>query len=227
MRPTLAGRRPADSTAALLIGALHLRQGLLTATGLALGAALSGRALHEVGLVFATVLVGQAVLGWHRALVDGLQDPGTMQFALCCALLLVVPLSISNGVTAGCAYLTSLAIGMLGNLALRDGVLSWVPWAAAWALYPAFLSYGGWGGAATGRPPTVAMVVLAAALGVVVHVLCSLPGLVAEHERGSRSLPLRLALKVGAPRLLTLSRVAAAVLVVALLVAGASVGLRQ
>ena len=78
-------------------------------------------------------------------------------------------------------------------------------WAASYALYPAFLSYGGWGGQATGDPPEVAMVVLAAALGVGVHFLCALPGLVADHEDGFRHLPLRVALKIGATRLLVVS----------------------
>ena len=36
---------------------------------------------------------------------------------------------------------------------LRKGFFSWLPWAAAYALYPAFLSYGGWGGQEKGAPP--------------------------------------------------------------------------
>ncbi len=230
----LRGMRAAHSTLVLLVRAAHPRQAVLTAAGLALAAAAGGRPPREVWLVLATVLVGQAVLGWHNDLVDrrrdaqagapgkpladGRLDPGTAWFTLSCGVLLVVPLSVSHGVTAGCVYLTSLALGALGNLALRDGVLSWLTWAAGWACYPAFASYGGWGGSATGRPPTGVMIALAAALGVVVHVLCSLPGLVADHERGSRSLPLRLALRIGATPLLVLSLVAAAGLVAAMLV---------
>ena len=45
------------------------------------------------------------------------------------------------------------------------------------------------------------MTVLAALLGVGVHVLRALPGLVADNEDGWRHLPLRLALRTGAPRL--------------------------
>ena len=85
---------------------------------------------------------------------------------------------------------------------LRRGLLSWLPWAASYALYPAFLSYGGWGGAGDRRPAEPALVVLAALLGVGVHVLCALPGLVADNEDGYRHLPLRLALRIGATRLL-------------------------
>jgi hypothetical protein len=142
-------------------------------------------------------------------------------------VLLAVPLAVSNGVTAGCLYLASLGIGLVGNVVLRRGLLSWVTWAAAFALYPAFLSYGGWGGAATGNPPQAAMVVLAALLGVGVHVLSALPGLVADHEDGYRHLPLRLALKIGATRLLVLALAWTVLDMVGLLVVGNAVGLSR
>ena len=225
----------------LLVRTAHPRQALLTATGLAVAAAISGRAGREVALVFATVLVGQAVLGWHNDLVDhdrdarrrpsgkpiadGYLDPGTAWFALACAVLLLIPQSISNGVLAGCAYLASVAIGLGGNVVLRGGVLSWLPWAAAFALYPAFLSYGGWGGQADGTAPQPAMVALAAALGVGVHVLCALPGLVADHEDGVRHLPLRIALRTGATRLLAATVAWSVLVVVAMLLVGNSLGL--
>lgn len=230
------------STPVLLARAAHPRQAVLTAAGLAIAAALDGRSGREVALVLATVLVGQAVLGWHNDLVDrerdlaagrtakpivsGLLDAGTAWFALACGLLLVVPLAVSNGVTAGCCYLVSLGIAMAGNLVLRRGLLSGVTWAASFALYPAFLSYGGWGGATVGDPPQPAMVALAALLGLGVHVLCALPGLVADHEAGDRTLPLRIALRLGATRLLVLALLWVGLVLVAMLVTGDSVGLR-
>jgi len=236
------GRRRtlAHTTPVLLLRAAHPRQALLTATGLSVAAALSGRPGREVALVAATVLVGQAVLGWHNDLVDRRRDarrpigkpiadghlePGTAWFALTCALLLLVPLSVSNGVTAGCAYLASVAVGLVGNVVLRASLLSWLPWAVAFALYAPFLSYGGWGGQYVGNPPQPAMVALAAALGVGVHVLCALPGLVADHEDGLRHLPLRIALKIGATRLLVLGLTWTVLVVVGLLLVGNSVGL--
>jgi hypothetical protein len=236
-------RTLAHTIPVLLLRAAHPRQALITAAGLAVAAALSGRAGREVGLVFATVLVGQAILGWHNDLMDrrrderrlpsgkpiadGYLDPGTAWFALSCGVLLVVPLAVSNGVTAGCVYLASLGIGLVGNVVLRRGLFSWLPWAAAFALYPAFLSYGGWGGAATGNPPEVAMVVLAALLGIGVHVLCALPGLVADHEDGYRHVPLRLALKIGATRLLVLALAWTVLDLVGLLTVGNAVGLSR
>ena len=193
-------RTLAHATPVLLLRAAHPRQAVLTAAGLAAAAALAGRPGREVGLVLATVLVGQAVLGWHNDLVDrrrdaqrlpsgkpiadGYLDPGTAWFALGCGVLLLVPLAVSNGVTAGCFYLASVGLGLLGNVVLRQGWFSWVTWAASYALYPGFLSYGGWGGQTTGNPPEIAHGGARRALGVGVHFLCALPGLVADHEDG-------------------------------------------
>ena len=227
----------------LLVRAAHPRQALLTAAGLAGAAALAGRSARELGLVFATVLVGQTVLGWHNDLVDARRDArhetagkplarqaldaGTVWFALACGVLLVVPLSIANGVTAGSAYLVSLAVGLMGNVVLRTGLLSWLPWAASYALYPAFLSYGGWGGDALGDAPEVSITALAALLGIGVHLLRALPGLVADHEDGYRHLPLRIGLRIGATKLLVAASVYTALVLVGLLVAGSMVGLSR
>jgi 4-hydroxybenzoate polyprenyltransferase len=225
----------------LLLRAAHPRQALLTALGLAVAAAVAGRPARELGLVLLTVLVGQAILGWDNDLVDrgpdrrherahkpvaqGLLDPGTVWFTLTCALLLVVPLSISSGTRAGGAYLLALLLGLAGDRFLRRHVLSFQPWVLSFALYPAFLAYGGWNGVGQDTPPTVAMTVLAALLGLGVHVLRALPGLVQDHQDDSRSLPLRIALRTGTPRLLVVASVYTAVVVVALLVAGRAVGL--
>lgn len=241
--PRPGGRlgRLTGSTPALLVRAAHPRQALLTAVLMAVVAALADRPTRDLGLVLLTVLVGQTVLGWHNDLVDrrtdaahartgkpvadGRLDPGTVWFALACALLLLVPLSIAHGVTAGSLYLCSVAIGLLGNLVLRRTVLSFVPWAAAFALYPAFLSFGGWGGEGTGLAPQPAMVVLAALLGIGVHVLTSLWGLVADHEDGWGYLPLRLGMRLGAARLLGLTAAYLGVVTVLIAVTGTAVGL--
>ena len=135
-------------------------------------------------------------------MASGAIEPGSVWFAIACGVLLVVPLALGSGVTAGCAYLLSVAVGLLGNVVLRRSAFSWLPWAAAYGLLPAFLSYGGWGGQRRGRPADLVMTVLAALLGVAVHVLLALPDLVDDNADGLRHLPLRLALRTGAPRLL-------------------------
>jgi hypothetical protein len=96
---------------------------------------------------------------------------------------------------------------------------------ASFALYPAFLAYGGWGGVGSPTPPTPVMVALAAALGLGVHVLLALPGLVHDHEEGEKSFPMLVALRTGTPRLLLLAGVWTALAVAAILIAGRTVGL--
>jgi 4-hydroxybenzoate polyprenyltransferase len=215
-----------DSAPVLLLRTAHPRQAVLTAAALAAVAALDARPGREVALVAATVLVGQVVLGWHNDLVDRVSDraheragkpiadgrleTGTAWFAWCCGVLVLVPLAVNNGVLAGCCYLVSVAVGLLGNLdnrLVRRGLLSWLPWAAAFSLYPAFLSYGGWGGQAQGDPPQPALVALAALIGIGVHFLTALWGLVADDEDGWTYLPLRLGRALGATRLLVLTLV--------------------
>src|SRR3954452_3398952 len=238
------GRRsPATWGPVHVVRAPHPRQALLTALGMAVAAGLSGRAAREVALVALTGLVGQVLGAWdddladeradradgrtRKPLVAGTVDRGTLGFALACAALLVVPLSLSSGIDAGLAYLLSLAVGVLGNRLLRATAYSWVPWALAYGLYPAYLSYGGWGGGAHGDPPTIAMTVTAGLLGIGVHVLTSLQGLVDDNRAGRRHLPLRLALRVGAPRLLVLASLWCALCAGLLVVAGSTVGLTQ
>lgn len=224
----------------LLLRAAHPRQALVTAVALAAVAAVAGRPLREVGLVAATVLVGQALLGWADDLADRGRDarreprkplagdrldPATVWFALTCALLLVVPLAVANGRRAGATYLALLLVSAVGDRLLHARPLSFVPWTASFALYPAFLAYGGWGGVGASTPPTVAMVALAAALGLGVHLLVALPGLVHDHEEGERSLPMLLALRTGTPRLLLLAGAYTAAVVAGILIAGRTVGL--
>lgn len=240
-QPARRGHVLARSLPVLLVRAAHPRQAVGTALAMGLAAGLAGRPLREIGLVVATVLVGQAVLGWDNDLVDrerdarhetpgkpvaqGLLDPGTVWFTVACALLLVVPLAVTAGTLAGASYLLALLVGLLGDRFLRRGLLSWLPWAVQFALYPAYLAYGGWGGVGADTAPTIAMTALAALLGVCVHVLRALPGLVADNQDGWRHLPLRIALRTGAPRLLLIAGVLTGLVVVAMLVVGQAVGL--
>ncbi|GGU44878.1 UbiA family prenyltransferase [Nocardioides albus] len=226
----------------LLIRSAHPRQAVLTAIGLAGAAVIAGLTTREVALIAVTVLVGQAVLGWHNDLVDqavdhrherdgkpisdGRLEPGGVWFALCCGVLLVIPLSVTSGTVAGLFYLGSLVLGMLANVLLRRGLLSWFLWAAAFACYPGYLSYAGWAGEPAGGPPHWAMVALAAALGVGVHFLTALWGLVADNEDGWTYLPLKAGLKLGAGKLLLVTLVYIAAVIGGMLYVASVVGLR-
>lgn len=224
--------------------AWHWRYGVVFSLVLTLAAALSGRSTREVGLVLVTALVGQFALGLQNDLVDrdrdrangrtgkpvaeGYLDPSTAMFAIAVAVLLVIPLSVANGRIAGVCHLAFLAVAMLGNAGLlRTGRLSFLPWAISFALLPAFLAYGGWGGEGTDTPPTIAITLCAALLGVGVHTLLALPGLVDENRAEWRTLPLLVALRIGAPKTLLVTVVYLAVVTVLTAATGATVGLTQ
>jgi 4-hydroxybenzoate polyprenyltransferase len=226
-----------------LVLAGHPLSALVTTVALTVAAALTGRSGRECLLVAATVLVGQLTVGWVDDVVDrerdaqvgrsdrpvarGWVDPGTVTFATACATLVVIPLSIANGTAAGIAYLAALVSIWTYHLYLKRTVLSWLPFAVSFGLLPVFLSYGGLGGGLHGGPPTVALTVLAALLGVGVHFLTALPDLVQDNESGVRHLPLRVALRTGAPRLLWISTASTVLVAAGLVIAALTVGLRM
>lgn len=237
------GTSPREWIVVTLLQAAHAKQAVVTALAMGAAAVATGRPAREVGVIVLTVLVGQTILGWHnditdkardqrhhaprKPLADGRLEVGTVWYAIVVATLVLVPLAITTGITAGCIYLASVAIGMLGNVVLRTGVLSFWSWAVSYAMLPAYLSYGGWGGQAVGSPPETSIVVLAALLGVGVHFMRSVWGLVADHEDGWTYLPLKLGLRLGATRLLALSTLYTVVIVVLLVVFGLRDGLSR
>ena len=230
-------------TAIALVLAAHPLLSVVIAAGVTVAAAFSGRSSREVGLVFVTVLVGRATAGWLNDVADRDRDlaadrldkpvargwvhPSTVTFTVACATCLLVPLSISNGTTAGVAHLLSVAAAWLYNTRIKLTAMSWVPWLVSFGLLPTFLSYGGWGGGFHGGPPTVAMTLLAALLGVGVHFMTALPDLVGDNHNGVRSLPLRIALRIGAPRLLLVTSLYTGLVLAGLVVAGLTVGLHR
>ena len=194
-------------------------------------------------LVAATVLSGQVTVGWLDDVLDrhrdkqagrldrpvalGWVDPGTVTFAIAVVVLLLVPLSVANGTYAGVAHLAAVGSIWLYHLWLKRTALSWLPYAVSFGLLPAFLSYGGLGGGMHGSPPTIAMTVLAALLGIGVHFLTVLPDLVQDKETGVRHLPLRIALRTGAPKLLLVSAIWTVLVSAGIVTAALTVGLGQ
>ena len=226
-----------------LVLASHPVPSLAMTVALAAAAALTGRSGVEVLLVAGTVLTGQLTVGWINDVVDrerdrqvGRQDkpvamgwvePGTVTFAAACAVLLVIPLSMANGTYAGIAHLGAVVSAWLYNFWFKRTLLSWLPYAVSFGLLPAFLSYGGLGGGMHGGPPTIAMTVLAALLGIGIHFLNTLPDLVEDKETGVTHLPLRIAMRIGAPKLLWISTTYTALVAAGIVIAALTVGLRQ
>jgi 4-hydroxybenzoate polyprenyltransferase len=213
--------------------AVHPRQAVAFAVVVGLLVALMGRPAREVVSAAVAVLVAQLIMGLvndlldadvdrrsgaeDKPVADGLLPPGNVSFATAVLLLLALPLSLQNGTEAGVVLLSTLVVGYVHNRWLHHTALSWVGWAATFALLSYFVTLGGWGRQADGSAPFTSFVLLCAVLGFLVHFLTSLPDLVVDNAAGVRHLPLRVALRTGAPRLLVLTAVAT-VVVLALLV---------
>jgi 4-hydroxybenzoate polyprenyltransferase len=216
-----------------LLRAVHLRQAV--AVALVVGALVGltrdnpGR---EIAISAAAVFVAQLIMGLVNDLFDadadrrseapdkpvasGLLPRGNANFAIAVLLLLVIPLSLQNGTLAGVYLLSTLVVGFVHNRWLHHGLLSWVGWSVTFALLTFFVTFGGWGTEADGSAPFTSFVVLSAVLGFLVHFLTSLPDLVVDNMAGVRHLPLRVALRLGAPRLLVLTLIATAVVLAAM-----------
>ncbi len=202
--------------------------------------ALTGRPLREVLVSAATVLLAQLIMGLlndlldidrdrmggarNKPIADGLIPTGNASFAIAVLLLLVIPLSLQNGTVAGLFALSTLVVGFVHNRWLHATWLSWVGWAATFALLTFFVTYGGWGHDADGSAPLTTFVVLCAVLGLCVHFLTSLPDLVVDNQAGTKNLPLRIALRTGAPRLMVISIVATVVVLAAIVWTTAQAG---
>ena len=171
------------------------------ATVLAVG--LGARAAGYLFVALA-VLSGQLSVGWCNDRVDLVRDraaerrdkplvtgdvsPGTVAVAAGCALAACVPLSLASGLPAGAVHLTGVVAAWCYNLGLKRTVVSWLPYALAFGLLPAFVTLG-----LPGRPwPPWWALVAGALLGVGAHVTNVLPDIDADLAAGIRGLPQRL-----------------------------------
>jgi 4-hydroxybenzoate polyprenyltransferase len=216
-----------------LLRAVHPRQALAFALVVGVLVALMGRPVREVLAAAAAVLLAQMVMGLVNDVLDididrssgatgkpiaqGIIPSGNATFAIAVLILLVLPLSLQNGTTAGLFLLSTLVVGFVHNRWLKGTALSWVGWSATFALLTYFVTLGGWGREADGSEPFTSFVVLCAVLGFLVHFLTALPDLVVDNVARVRHLPLRVALRTGAPRLFV-ATIVATVLVIGAIV---------
>jgi 4-hydroxybenzoate polyprenyltransferase len=206
-------------------------------------AAADGRPGREFLVAAAAVLVVQLALGIDNDIADSEHDyraqtprkPIAQQYLessdagywVAVLILLAVPLAAYNGRYAAAALLLTVPIGLAHNHWLHRTVFSWVGWVLSFALIPAFLAYGGWAGGKHGDAPTWEITAAAALAGLCFHLATSLNDLVTDNKAGARNLPLRLALRIGAPRVLLVTIALSAVALAGLVMAGLGAGLRQ
>lgn len=242
MSPT-AIRATSTDQVRWILRSSHPLQALAFGTAIVIAALLSGRPLREALVAGVAVLLAQAALGLGNDVADREYDAaakvpgkpiaeelvpiGNATFVIAILVLLVIPLSLQNGLVAGLFLLGTLVVGYVHNRWLHRRAWSWVGWLLTFGLLAAYLSYGGWGSTRQGSAPTAAITLAAATVGVGVHFLTALSDLVQDNDSGSGNLPLRVALKTGAPRLLVISVVLTAGAAAALVVSALTVGLRS
>lgn len=242
VEPTTAGE-PFRKQLGTILRASHPRQAFLLGLGVLVLAVLADRGFLQSLVAGAAVLVVQMALGLGNDVADleidrkagtegkplaaGDIPRGNVTYTILVLLVIAVPLALQNGWLAGVILLSTLLIGGVHNKWLHRGAFSWVGWVLTFGLLPAYLSYGSWPGQPHGAPPTWSFTIAAAALGFCLHFATALPDLVQDHAAGLKTLPLRVALNTGAPRLLVITAALSGLTLVGLVVAGLTVGLRQ
>ena len=200
-------RQPLPAAAGLLRACHPEPTAAVTVLVTALAAA-SGRGTLGCLLVGSAVLTGQLSVGWCNDLVDlerdtaagrrdkplvaGVPAARTAAVAAGCALALCVLLSFANGFAAGLAHLAGVTAAWAYNLGVKRTAASWLPYALAFGLLPAFVTLG-----LPGSPwPPAWSTAAGALLGVGAHFTNVLPDIDADLAAGVRGLPQRLGRRV-------------------------------
>ncbi|WP_244291360.1 UbiA family prenyltransferase [Streptomyces subrutilus] len=219
-------RRPRGGSAAGLLAACHpLPAAAVTLFAAALAAA-AGRDLAGGAAAVGAVAAGQLSVGWSndradlrrdravgrrdKPLVAGTVRPAAVTGAAGLALLLCVPLSLAGGLLAGTVHLVGVAAAWGYNLWLKRTAASWLPYALAFGLLPAFVTLG-----LPGAPwPPLWLTAAAALLGAGAHFANVLPDIADDLATGVAGLPQRLGVRCSAALAALLVLGSAAALVV-------------
>lgn len=197
-------RRLRGGAAAGLLAACHpLPAAAVTLVTAALAAA-AGRGLTGGAAAVGAVAAGQLSVGWSndradlrrdrtvgrrdKPLVAGSVRPAAVSGAAALALLVCVPLSLAGGLLAGTVHLAAVAAAWGYNLWLKSTVVSWLPYALAFGLLPAFVTLG-----LPGAPwPPPWLTAAAGLLGAGAHFANVLPDIADDLSTGVAGLPQRL-----------------------------------
>ncbi|MFD9480443.1 MULTISPECIES: UbiA family prenyltransferase [Streptomyces] len=172
--------------------------------------AAAGQGPTRAAVTVGAVAAGQLSVGWcndradlrrdlatgrrDKPLVAGTVTAAAVTRAAAVSLLLCVPLSLACGPLAGTAHLVGVAAAWAYNLRLKSTAASWVPYALAFGLLPAFVTLG-----LPGAPwPPPWLTAAAALLGAGAHFANVLPDIEGDLATGVAGLPQRLGLRVSA-----------------------------
>lgn len=187
-----------------LLGSAHLGPTVAVTLLTAAYGAAAGLPLERLALVTSAVLAGQLSIGWSNDLLDRGRDAAvdrtdkplargavrvaTVRAACGTAVVATVVLSLACGPVAGAVHLVCVAAGWAYNLGAKSTVWSWLPYAVAFGVLPAFVTLAG--PEATLPPAWVPGA--GALLGVGAHLVNVLPDLGDDLATGVRGLPHRL-----------------------------------
>lgn len=164
---------------------------VITAFGWSVGWRLPG-----IALLLATVLIGQLSVGWSNDAFDARLDAVSARakkptvaaqitaqrlwISAISALVVSVVLSLLvAGPIGGSFHVFALAMAWLYNVRLSRTAWSWLPYALAFGVVPAFVSYG-----FNGQPPTWWSTACFAIIGVSAHLANALPDLELDEAAG-------------------------------------------
>lgn len=205
--PEPAGTAAPRSAVRGLLLACHPAPTLAVTAAAAALAVASGRDAAGCVLAGAAVLTGQLSVGWSNDRIDVARDiaarradkplaagavaAGTVARAAAGALLLCVVLSLANGLPAGSAHLAGVLAAWGYNLRFKRTLLSWLPYAVAFALLPAFVTLG-----LPGHPwPSAWLMAAGGLLGAGAHFTNVLPDIDTDLAADVRGLPQRLGVR--------------------------------
>jgi 4-hydroxybenzoate polyprenyltransferase len=157
--------------------------------------------------VFAAILIGQLSVGWSNDAFDASLDARVgrtskptvalnvsaraLWIAAACALLIAILLSWAvAGWLGGSFHVFAILMAWLYNIRLSRTVWSWLPYALAFGVMPAFLSFG-----FSDEPPTVWAVAVFAIIGVSAHLANALPDADSDAGAGVGGLVVRLGIR--------------------------------
>ncbi|WP_329200591.1 MULTISPECIES: UbiA family prenyltransferase [unclassified Streptomyces] len=225
--PGETAAQPGSGTVATaLLAACHPLPAAAVTLFTAVLAAATGRGTAGCAASAGAVALGQLSVGWSNDRADMRRDrltgrpdkplaagavaPGTVSAAAVVALALCVPLSLASGWLAGAVHLCAVAAAWAYNLWLKRTLASWLPYALAFGLLPAFVTLG-----LPGQPwPPLWLGAAAALLGAGAHFANVLPDIADDLATGVTGLPQRLGARGSAAvaALLVLGSAAALVL---------------
>ncbi|CAM5580479.1 membrane protein [Streptomyces avidinii] len=200
----------AVAVAGALVAACHpLPAAAVTLFAAALTAA-AGHGPAGTAVTVGAVAAGQLSVGWcndradlrrdlaagrrDKPLVAGTASAVAVTWAAGLALLICVPLSLACGLLAGSVHLLGVAAAWAYNLRLKRTAASWLPYALAFGLLPAFVTLGLPG---TSWPPPW-LTAAAALLGAGAHFANVLPDIEDDLATGVVGLPQRLGARASA-----------------------------